>query len=140
MRRLVVETLCGACWSDQREVLASFSETLTVGDVRRDLDLCPDHVEDVHLPELRDWLINYGTKPAEPNGARPAKRDKTLADRDIQDGADEGLTTVPCDLCDFVTPALRFPRRSLGQHRLHVHGVHSSHHKHGPASRSKGKR
>lgn len=109
MRRLVqyVEKLCGVCWKDDnQETDATFSATMAVDGLERNLDLCTKHEGKITPHLLRQALLDYGTKVGAAVNYGDAKMGKV-----------PGQLLCPVADCGYVTPvdAVR-PRMNLAQH------------------------
>lgn len=130
MRRLVLEKLCGICWSKDRfEAPAVFAETVTVGDVTRDLDLCAEHAPNITVLALRETLLRYGTKiePITENGHKPRRTYKrktddplTVISRAEAQILDEAET---CRVCGRTFKT----RQARGSHEWNAHQIEGVH-------------
>lgn len=136
MRRLVLHAYCGVEWNeDRREVEAVFSNTITIGAVTRNLDLCEKHVT-LDIRTLETYLQRYGTKidvgematqhrqkkvtpppPEEPNAPAHKWGDFWVEKCDVA-GCQDETTGKP-----YETPPMQNPRAALGVHKRMRHNI-----------------
>ena len=117
VKRQIVQEVCNCCLErDKVERVATYSEHITVGRVKRLVNLCDEH--QVELMSLMVFLELFSEEPEEPEEPDEALEDFIARVKEAP--ITNGKTQYGCKFCDGVFS-------STGKRAKHVRDDHQGH-------------